>query len=255
MEFRVLGPVEAEADGAQIGLDGAKQRSVLAALLLERDSLVSDQRISELVWGNKTPVTLNAQIYTYVSRLRKTLGPGVRIVRRSPGYLLEIGASGFDLAEFTELAARGAVELEAGHHEKAAGLLRDALTRWSGPALANVTEHLAAAEAPRLEEARIAALERLFEAEIAVGRHGLVVPELVQLVQRHPLRERLRAQLMTALYRCERQAEALAVYDEGRRVLADELGIDPGPLLRAMHRAILTSDPRLGDRGSSLAAG
>ncbi|MFC0432515.1 AfsR/SARP family transcriptional regulator [Kutzneria buriramensis] len=255
MEFRVLGPVEAEADGEQIALDGAKQRTVLAVLLLERDSVVSDQRISELVWGHKTPATLNAQIYTYVSRLRKTLGPGVRIVRRSPGYLLQIGGSGFDLADFTELATRGAVELAADRHEAAAKLLRGALTCWRGPALANVTEHLASAEAPRLEEARIAALEQLFEAETAVGRHWLILPELVRQVDRHPLRERLRAQLMTALYRCERQAEALAVYDEGRRVLAAELGIDPGPLLRGVHRAILTSDPRLGNRGSSLAAG
>ncbi|MFD0200203.1 MULTISPECIES: AfsR/SARP family transcriptional regulator [Saccharothrix] len=146
------------------------------------------------------------------------------------------------MKEFQEQAALGRSALAAGRYEDAARLLRAALRLWRGPALTGVSEHLAAAEAPRLEEARIAALESRIEADLALGRHAQLLPELTRLVRRHPLRERFRAQLMTTFSRCDRQADALVLYEEGRRMLADELGIDPGSLLREVRLAILTEN-------------
>jgi DNA-binding SARP family transcriptional activator len=245
MEFHILGPVEVRDAGVQLPLDGAKQRTVLAALLIADGNLVSDTQLSGLLWGDRPPATLNAQIYNGVWRLRKTLGGAVTIARRSPGYLMRIGTSRFDLLEFERLATLGQSALRAARYDDAMRYLRAALALWRGPALADVTPYLADAEAPRLEEARISALESRIEAELAAGRHAHVLPELTRLVEQYPLRERFRAQLMTTLYRCDRQGEALTLYERSRRMLADELGVEPGVLLREVHHAIVVADPDL----------
>lgn len=243
MEYRILGPVEFGRDGADITLGGAKPRTVLAALLLAGERVVSVDTLTEYLWGQHPPVTYPAQIHNYVSRLRKMLGPVIE--RRPPGYRLLLNGAHLDLAEFDAQAAAGRKALDAGRRAEAAMWLSTSLGHWRGPALAGVTEYLATAEAPRLEEARITVLERRIGLDLDLGRHGQVLPELAGLVRCHPMREGFRAQLMTAYYRCDRQAEALAVYDEGRRLLAEELGIDPGTAMRDVHRAILAADPRL----------
>ena len=245
MEFRILGPVEAQHDGRQLTMYGAKQRTVLTALLLAGDLVVYDAQLGDYLWGQNAPTTMNAQIYTYVSRLRKVLGPHARITRHSPGYLMRIGPAWFDLREFTEQAQRGRVALAEGRFAEAADTLAAALSLWRGPALANVSTHLAELVRPQLEEARIAALTDRIDADLALGRHAALVPELTHLVRQYPLQERFRAQLMTAFYRCDRQADALAVYEQGRRMLAGELGVDPGALLNGTLQAILNSDPKL----------
>jgi len=243
MEFRILGPIEVHHDGEEIPLDGSKQRTVLAALLIAGDRMLPDAELTRYLWGDSPPTTVNAQIYTYISRLRKILGRHLNITRRSPGYLLRIGSSGVDLATFERLASSGQSALQAGRYEESARLLREALALWRGPALVDACEHLTDAEGPQLEEARIAALAGRVDADLALGRHAQLLPELTRLVRLYPLQERFRAQLMTVLYRCDRQADALVLYEQGRRMLADELGIDPGILLRGVHHAILTGGP------------
>lgn len=238
MEFRLLGPVEARDGARRVALSGSKVHTVLAALLLARGRVVSDERLSGLLWGWSPPATMNAQIYTYVSRLRKLLGPGVDLVRRQPGYQLIATDAQVDVLEFERLDRLGRKALEEQRFKEAAGALRRALDLWHGPALANVTPHLAEAELPRLEEARTSALEHRIDGDLELARHERLVPELRGLVCEFPVRERLRAQLMTALYRCGRQAEALRVFHEGREVLAEELGVDPGRDLAATHQAV-----------------
>lgn len=242
MEFRLLGPVEASDGARRIALSGSKVHTVLAALLLARGRVVSDGRMSELLWGWNPPATMNAQIYTYISRLRKHLGPGVDLVRRQPGYQLVATDARVDVLEFERLERLGRTALEEGRHPEAAGLLRRALDLWRGPALANVTPQLADAELPRLEEFRTSCLEHRIEADLALGRHQRLIGELTALVTEFPVRERLRAQLMTALYRCGRQAEALHVFHEGRHVLAEELGVDPGADLTSAYQGVLSGE-------------
>ncbi|MFJ9691458.1 BTAD domain-containing putative transcriptional regulator [Kitasatospora sp. NPDC101183] len=241
LEFRLLGPVEAVADGREIRLDGAKQRSVLAALLLSDGQLLPDDRLSSLIWGWDPPATWTAQLHTYASRLRSRLGPQVDLVRRTPGYRLDIGAGRVDLHEFRRDADLGRRALEAGEYARAADLLSAALAHWRGTPLTGVTEQLAEKELPGLEESRLAALENRIEADLALGGHRAAVPELRRLVAEHPTRERVRGQLMTALYRCDRQSDALEVYEQGRRLLDEELGVHPGPTLRELHRQVLCS--------------
>ncbi|MGX1675658.1 AfsR/SARP family transcriptional regulator [Streptomyces sp. NPDC055400] len=230
MEFGILGPLRVcGCDGREIAIQGRKQRTLLAALLLARGDVIPDERLTTLLWDERPPATVSAQLYTYVSRLRKRLGPAAQVLREPSGYRIRIGEGQFDADEFERLSRAGHVELRAGRPDRAAGLQRSALALWRGPALGGVTDYLRDAETPQLDEARMAALESRIEAELALGEHQQLVAELTGLVTRHPLREALRVQWMTALYCCERQAEALAVYQEGRRLLADELGIDPGP--------------------------
>lgn len=242
MEFRILGPVTVRRDGVEMPLDGSKQRTVLAALLLAQGRVVSDSQLSNMLWGDDPPATSSAQIYTYTSRLRKQLGCGIRIVRQRPGYLLRIGTAKFDYAEFEQRCQLGHLDLKSAHWATAAEHLRLALQLWHGPALANVTDFLAAAELPTLDEMRLAAIEGRIEADLALGRHNQLVSELTGLVAEYPVRERLRAQLMTALYRADRQTEAFAAFLDGRRVLADELGVDPGAALNAAYQGILNGD-------------
>ncbi|ALV52654.1 hypothetical protein ASR50_26710 [Streptomyces sp. 4F] len=243
MDFRILGPVEARRDGEPVVLSGTKVKTVLAALLLARGRVVSDAQLSQLLWGWSPPATVSAQIYTYISRLRMRLGESVRIERRLPGYALDTSNARVDFLEFERLSRLGTEAQEAGDVERACALLHDALDLWRGPALSNVTEFLADAELPRLEEARAVTLENRIEADLELGRHREVIPELTALVAEFPVRERMRAHLMKALYQCGRQADALTAYHEGRRVLADELGVDPGAELTSVYQAVLTGDP------------
>jgi DNA-binding SARP family transcriptional activator len=242
MEFRLLGPVEAKRDNVKIPLPGSKINTVLAALLLARGRMVSDARLSSLLWGWSPPPTMNAQIYTYISRLRKQLSPDVDIARLQPGYVFHAQLSKLDILQFELLDRLGREAFRQGNYEAASHLLTKALDLWRGPALANVTEFLTEEEAPRLEEMHMATLEFRIAADLALSKYEQVTTELYGLIARYPLREKPRMQLMYALHQTGRQAEALDVYHTGRKVLADELGIDPGPDLRTAYQAVL-GDP------------
>ncbi|WP_203999725.1 AfsR/SARP family transcriptional regulator [Micromonospora lutea] len=215
-------------DGVEIPLDGAKQRTVLAALLLARERIVSDAQLCQLLWDEHLPATFAAQLYNYVSRLRRYLGDEVEIVRKCSGYVLRLKDSRLDINEFTRLAGLGREALRGGRYEEAGQWLHEALGLWRDATLSNVTDHLVEAEAHRMAEVRTTVLEDRIRADLALGRQAELVLELTDLVAAQPLHEQLRSLLMIALVRCDRQADALAVYHEGRRILADELGVDPG---------------------------
>ncbi|WNF29341.1 BTAD domain-containing putative transcriptional regulator [Streptomyces sp. C11-1] len=242
LAFRLLGPVSATREGAPVPLSGTKIHTVLAVLLLARGALVADSRLSAALWGDAPPPTSNAQIYTYVSRLRKTLGNRVEIFRKGPGYVLDVRAAEVDLFSFERLDRLGRRALEEGRHEEAGRLLGGALDCWSGHALENVTEHLLQFERPRLEFLRAQALERRIEADLSLGRHRSLVPELLSLVARFPMDENLRAHLITALHRSDRQAEAVQVYGEGRRILDEQLGVVPGRRLSTAYLRMLRGE-------------
>lgn len=242
VEFFILGPVRASINGTNVPLGGAKQRTVLACLLLSGNGVLSDDRLTRLLWDASPPTTASAQIHTYMSRLRMRLSPHIEIQRRHQGYVFRTHDAWVDQQEFERLTVGAQFEMSHGQHQAAATRLRRALTLWRGPALSDVTPFLCNVSAPALEEARMAALEARIEADLQLGRHATVVPELTGLVSEFPFRERLRAQLMTALYFCDRQADALAVYESGRRSLAEELGIDPGDTLTRTQLAVLTGD-------------
>jgi DNA-binding SARP family transcriptional activator len=259
MRFLVLGSVEAwTTPHHKIALSGSKLRTALAALALARGRVVPDSRLSALLWGEEPPATSAAQIQTYMSRLRQLLGDHAEVVRQRPGYLLRVpdgtGQEGMwktDVSEFEHFAALGRDALTAGEADRAADLLRRALAVWRGPVLGGVTEFLAGAERGRLEEMRLTVLERRIDADFALGRHAELVSELIGLASAHPLREQLCGQLMTALYRCGRQADALTVYQDCRRTLADELGIDPTPSLQGLYHSILVAAPVLATPGEA----
>ncbi|RSM59781.1 regulator protein [Actinoplanes sp. ATCC 53533] len=241
-EFQLLGPVTVVAAGRERALSGTKQRTLLAALLLARGALVLDSQLIGVLWGDQAPATVGAQLYTHASRIRGRLGAGLGLVRQSTGYRLRPVEHRCDAVEFARLAAEGHDALRAGRYAAAATRLRDALGWWRGPALADVTDLLRDAEVAALDEARMAALEGRIEAELALGEHLRLVPELSGLVRREPLRERLRVLLMTAFYRSGRRAAALECFAEGRRTLGEELGVDPGEALLAAQRAVLRGD-------------
>ena len=241
------------ANGTSLPLGGAKQRAVLALLLLHANEVVSTDRLIDEVWGESPPESAVNMLQGYVSHLRRTLEPKSRrgedelLVSRPPGYVLQIRPDQLDAERFEQLVSEGTRLLEAGDVAAAAERLRAALALWDGGALADLAyEAFARAEIQRLEELRLQTLEDRIDADLALGRHKELVAELRELVEQHPLRERLRAQLMTALYRCGRQADALEVYREGRHTLLDELGVEPGPALRELEQAILRQDPALG---------
>ncbi|WP_367038760.1 BTAD domain-containing putative transcriptional regulator [Streptomyces sp. Je 1-332] len=243
-DYRLLGPVEAWCAGRRLSLGGPKPRALLAALLLEPGRVVSVEALIDAIWGERPPDTARSLIQSYVSALRRAL-PADAIETRPPGYLIRADATLVDRVEFERLAAQGRQAAAEGDHGAAARLLGDALALWRGPALGGIGETLRAM-ADQLDEARQAALEERIVAELAqTGRERELVAELTALVSTHPTRERLRGQLMLTLYRLGRQAEALAVYAEGRDVLTEELGIDPGPDLRRMYEAILRADEEL----------
>ncbi|MFF2350884.1 BTAD domain-containing putative transcriptional regulator [Kitasatospora sp. NPDC058115] len=250
LEFAVLGPLEIRRDGRAVPIAGPRRRALLAVLLLNEGQVVSLDRLIDAVWGDAAPASARAQVQSLVHGLRRALGEdgaGTPLIEtRAPGYVLSVaGTASFDLAEFREHVERGRAAARAGETDTAAEAYRRALGLWRGPALEDIGTAFSDAVAARLEEDRLAVLEERLEADLALGRHGELVPELVPLTADHPLRERLRAQYMLALYRCGRQADALAVYARGRELLDDELGVRPGEELRRVHAAILAADPAL----------
>ncbi|MBN6039748.1 AfsR/SARP family transcriptional regulator [Amycolatopsis sp. 195334CR] len=245
MRFQVLGPVSAWSGGTPIELRGPKVRTVLASLLLAHGRVVSDGRLMNILWDDQLPSTTQAQIQTYASRLRGLLGDAVKIERQPPGYRLRFTEgrdTQVDLVEFEHLSRQGQEALADSRHAEASTLLRAALAKWNGQALAGVTRHLAAVEQPRLEEARLLTLEKCIDAELALGRHESLIAELTALVAAEPLRERPCMQLMTGLHRCGRTADALAVYRSFRSTLVDSLGLDPSREMQELHQSILTSE-------------
>ncbi|MBB5625438.1 AfsR/SARP family transcriptional regulator [Sphaerisporangium krabiense] len=247
MEFRLLGPVEAWHDERCLPLGGPKPRALLAALLLNAGKVVSSDRLVDVLWGQEPPGSAHALIQTYVYGLRRALaaiGEGAVIETRPPGYVARPGPGRLDVETFERLVADGRRHAAASRHDSAAKELRAALELWKGTALGGIGLALRA-EAQRLEETRLSVLEERVDAELALGREAELVGELAELVRSHPTRERLRAQLMKAMYRLGRQVDAMSVYHEGRQTLADELGVDPGAELRQLYEAMLRADSSL----------
>ena len=251
MEFRILGPLEVRDKERVLELGGAKQRAVLALLLLRANEVVALDRLIDGIWGERPPDTAAAAVHGSVSRLRKVLEPNgapYQVIRtQAPGYVFAAGPEVVDRYRFERLAAEGKTALDDGDAARSADLLREALALWRGPALEDIAFTIAdRTELDRLDEEWISAVEERIDADLVLGRHALLVPELEALVARHPLRERLRGQLMVALYGAGRQADALETYRDASRLLDDELGIAPGPALRELERRILLQDPELG---------
>lgn len=246
MDLRVLGPLEVRDDaGREVRVPAGRERMLLALLLLERGRVVSMDRILDVLWDGAPPGTAAKAVQGYVSHLRRLLGEGL-LATRAPGYALLAAGDDVDAARFERLAAEGRGLLEDGAPGRAADALDGALALWRGPPLADFAfDDFAQDEIRRLEELRLSSTEDRIEALMAAGRPGGPAGELEALVQANPLRERLRALAMLALYRGGRQADALELYDRGRRLLRDELGVEPGPELVRAHRAILAQDPAL----------
>jgi DNA-binding SARP family transcriptional activator/class 3 adenylate cyclase len=242
-DYRVLGPLEVMDGTRRVEIGPGKLRSVLAILLLNANQVVSTDRLVDELWGDRPPATAAKALQVYVSQLRKALGRET-IVTRSPGYELQAPSGALDLDRFQRLREEAAAA--ANDPARAAALLGEALDLWRGPALADLAyEPFVQAEAARAEELRLAALEDRLEALLALGRHSEVAAELEAVVRAHPTRERLRRAQMLALYRSGRQADALEAYRSARAALVEELGLEPGPALRELERAILEQDPAL----------
>jgi DNA-binding SARP family transcriptional activator len=246
LEFRILGPLEVLCDGRGLPLGRRHERILLALLVLSANRVVSSERLAEDLWGGAPPPTAASALRVHVSRLRRVLGQGGDadvLVTCPPGYLLRLEDDAVDARRFEILAALGRQRAAAGNHAGAAEALRQALSLWRGPALAEFVDRpFAQAEAVRLEEARLRALEDRVEADLGVGRHGELVGELEGLVRTHPLREGFWRQLMTALYRSGRPAEALRAYQRLRGHLGEELGIEPSQTLQRLERAMLLQE-------------
>jgi DNA-binding SARP family transcriptional activator len=247
VDFRILGPVEVRAQGRPLPVAGGRQRALLALLLLRAGEPVSRDRLIAGLWGERPPAGAVKTVQAVVSRLRRALGgEASRLVTGAAGYRLRVEPDELDLARFERLCEDGRRALAAGRPGRAAARLRAALEEWRGPALADVAfEPFAPPEVARLEELRAAAVEDRVEADLALGRGVELVAELEVLVAREPLRERLHAQLMLALYRAGRQGEALDAYRDAVRTLDAELGLRPGPELDRLQQAILAHDPTL----------
>jgi DNA-binding SARP family transcriptional activator/class 3 adenylate cyclase len=250
MEYRILGPLEiADDKGAAVTVGAARERAVLALLALSVNTVVSVDRLRDGLFGEHPPEGAGHALQVYVSRLRKALreaGQDGVLLTRPPGYLLSVEPLSVDAARFEALLRKGREQTKGGDHAGAAETLREALALWRGPALVDVLDAPAArAEATRLEEARLAATEERVEADLACGRHGELAAELEALTRDHPLRERLWAQRMVALYRCGRQAEALRAYQQLRAILGEELGLEPSAVLSGLETAILRHAPEL----------
>jgi predicted ATPase/DNA-binding SARP family transcriptional activator len=245
MRYCLLGPLEVLGDdGSPLVLSGQRERALVAVLVLNANRAVSPARLVDALWGEEPPATATNALQVRVSKLRKKLAAASTrkdLLRSVPaGYVLEVGPGELDLDRFEGLTAGS-----GGGQAELSRRLGEALALWRGPALAGVDTDVLAGDAARLEESRMVALERRIDADLALGRHHGLVPELEALVRANPLREGLRGQLMVALYRAGRQAGALAVYRQGRAVLAEELGIDPGPALQALEVAVLQQSPEI----------
>jgi DNA-binding SARP family transcriptional activator/class 3 adenylate cyclase len=253
VKFLVLGPLEILDAEQPVHLGSAKQRLLLAALLVQANAVVSADRLADILWADDPPTDTAATLQNYVSRLRATLEPGTPagalgslLLTRAPGYLLQVDSNQVDASRFEKLVAEGRVALREGDPDHAAKQLSEALELWRGPALAEFAdEPFARAERARLDELRVNAFEDRIDAELALGRHGELIGDLEAAARHNPLRERLWARWMLALYRCGRQAEALGAYRELRAHLGDELGITPNPELVALEEAILLQKPEL----------
>ncbi len=245
MQFRILGPIQALVDDQPAALGAPKQRGLLALLLVNRRRVMTAEQLIDGLWGEAPPASAVQSLQVYVHGLRRALGAD-RIETAGRGYRVVVGDEELDLDRFERALDRGRAALEAGRAEDAADDLREALAVWRGPVLADLPDETRrAAEAERLEELRLTALELRYDAELACGRHDAVVAELEALTAEHEYRERFLRQRMLALYRCDRQADALEVYREARETLAEDLGLDPSPALQELERAILRQDPSL----------
>ena len=253
MDVRILGPLEVVADGRAVALGGSKQRSVLALLILHANQVVARDRLVEELWGPSPPKTVDKALQGCISRLRRALEPEIAsadqarvLVTRPPGYALELAADALDLHRFERARADAQAAAARGNYAEASDSLRTGLALWRGPPLGDLAyEPFAQTEIARLEGLRLAALEERLEADLALGRHAAVIAELESLVSAFPLHERFCAQLMLALYRSGRQADALQSYRDARRRLVDELGIDPSPELVRLEQAVLRQDSSL----------
>jgi YVTN family beta-propeller protein len=276
VDFRILGGLEVDDRGQRLPLGGHQQRALLAVLLLRANEVVPVDEIIEDLWGTEPPASATKSVHALISKLRRRLegdagdnangetGENGVLLTRPHGYVLTVAEGELDLHRFQSLMEEGRAALAAGQPADAAGRLREALALWRGPPLAEFAyDSFAQVEIARLEELRLSGIEERVEADLALGRHRDLIPELDALVTKNPLRERLRGQLMLALYRSGRQAQALDAYQRARRVLVDELGIEPSPALQRLEQAILQQDgslelirqptPTVAGRGEELA--
>lgn len=259
MEFRILGPLEVWHGDRRLPLGGPKPRALLAILLLGANSVMTVDELIDGLWGQRPPETARATLQSYILRLRKVFNVAderlpQHLVTRPSGYALHLDPGQLDLHCFDRLVAQAKQAMADNELHQVAIILRQALALWRGSALADVaSDSLRQIEGPRLEERRMMALEDRIEADLRLSRHAELVGELEALVAAHPVRERLRSQLMLALYRSGRQVEALSVYRDTRRVLTEELGLEPSPMLRRLEQAILVADASL-DLGEATAA-
>jgi DNA-binding SARP family transcriptional activator/basic membrane lipoprotein Med (substrate-binding protein (PBP1-ABC) superfamily) len=247
LRFRVLGALQAETDKRTLDLGGRKQQSVLAALLLRAGEVVSNDRLIDEIWGDSPPASAAHSLEAYVSRLRQVLAAhGVALERRAGGYRVDLGAAVLDSKVFEALVNESAQATAAGDDARASALAKHALDLWHGPVLSGVPLHLEGrAAADRLDELRLRALEIRVDADLVLGRHGGLVGELQRLVEEHPYRERFVAQLMVALYRGGRQAEALELYERTRRSLDEDLGLKPSEELQRLAGQIVRQELEL----------
>jgi predicted ATPase/DNA-binding SARP family transcriptional activator len=249
LEFLILGPLEVRAEGRPVALGGRRQRALLALLLLRANEAVSVDALVEGLWGETPPRTASHALQVFVSDLRKAFRAAredERIVTQSPGYLLRVRKGELDLERFERLASEGRVALAGDDPAAASALLGEALALWRGDPLADFAyEGFAHEPIARLEELRLSVLEERIAADLQLGRHAELINELEAIATKHPFREGLRHHLMLALYRSGRQSEALAVYQETRKLLVEELGIDPNPELQELERAILNQEAAL----------
>src|SRR5262245_490263 len=246
MEFRILGQLEVLDDGRALPLGGAKQRALLALLLLHANDVVSTSRLIDHLWGFQPPKTARHQLEVYASRLRKALNGGAQLRSHPPGYMLTIDRDQLDLTRFEAHVAAGRRAYEGGAYREASTSFSEAIRLWRGEPLREFGLNGAIdPDLTRIDDLRMSTVEDRFDCELALGRHRVIVGELRSLLEEHPLRERLRAQLMLALYRSGQQAAALAVYRHARNLLIEELGIEPGHELRELETAILRQDPAL----------
>jgi YVTN family beta-propeller protein len=248
MEFRILGPLQVLDGEAEVPVGSPKERALLAVLLLHAGAVVSRERLIDELWGESPPPTAAKALNVHVSQLRKTLARSGHdpVVTRPPGYALKVEPERLDAGRFERLVAAARDRVAAGDLQSASGLLREAAALWRGPALDGVGLGAAArSDAGRLEELRLTAQMDRIDCELALGLHEQLIAELDALVVQHPLRERLRGQLMLALYRCGRQADALRCYREARATLVGELGIEPSQPLQRLEKAILNQEPSL----------
>ncbi|MEW9553883.1 BTAD domain-containing putative transcriptional regulator [Nonomuraea sp. NPDC050783] len=246
MQFGILGMLEVRDGEQEVPLRSIQQRSLLALLLCHHGTVARSDVLIDALWGGETGEAGARRLRLQLHRLRRTLGDDSLIVHRSTGYQLTVPREAVDAWRFENLVQQGRAAIRAGNDPKGGELLRDALDMWRGHALSGLSDiALLHRQATRLEEQRLSALADRVEADLRLRRHTDLVAELSDLVREHPLREKFRAQLMIALYRSDRQADALEVYREGRRILARDLGLEPSLELRRLEAAILASDSSL----------